>query len=69
MRYLDNGTTLDADGPLNLARVEAFLLTIEKGNNLDFSIIFNSAILDKHWPKWLKIKENTIFRQRNVAKS
>ena len=51
MPYLDNGTTLDADGPLNLARVEAFLLTIENGNNLDFSIIFNSAILDKHWPK------------------
>ena len=69
MPYLDNGTTLDADGPLNLARVEAFLLTIEKGNNLDFSIIFNSAILDKHWPKWLKIKENTMSRQRNMAKS
>ena len=69
MAYLDNGTTLDADGPLNLARVEAFLLTIEKGNNLDFSIIFNSAILDKHWLKWLKIKENTMSRQRNMAKS
>ena len=38
MPYLDNGTTPDADGPLNLARAEAFLLTIEKRNNLDFSI-------------------------------
>ena len=44
MPYLDNGTTLDADGPLNLARVEAFLLTIEKWNNLDFSIIFNAIL-------------------------
>ena len=67
MPYFDKGTTIDANGPLNLARVEAFLLTIEKGNNLDFSIIFNSAILDKHLPKWLKTRENTMSRQRKKS--
>ena len=40
MPYLDNGTTLDADGLLILTRVETFLMKIEKGNSLDFRIAF-----------------------------
>ena len=40
MAYLNNGTTLDVDRPLNLARVEAFLMKFEKGNSLDGRIAF-----------------------------
>ena len=40
MPYLDNGTALDADGPLILTRVETFLMKTEKGNTLDFRIVF-----------------------------